>query len=278
MSLLEGCRLARSVAQPGKRRRTYASLRQRAGAVCRRRPGARCHPPQRPQFPPHPASHRVAPELRGDPRPGCGGCCGPVLAGGCTGGATIQKVPLRASCSVRAATAVRASGIGHRGGTLTLLTSSGDLAHTDPALDYSQTEWQVAALRLRRPHGPPEVGGDVGLQLVPDLAVSLPAPSDGGRSYSFQLRPSIRYSTGALVRPDDFRRTIERSILLRGPGFWFDDVVGRVAAWPHRRSRATSPRGSSPIRPRTRSRSTLQPRSRLPLQAHPPASSTGTWP
>ena len=42
--------------------------------------------------------------------------------------------------------AVRASGIGHRGGTLTLLTSSGDLTHTDPALDYSQTENQVAAL------------------------------------------------------------------------------------------------------------------------------------
>ena len=122
--------------------------------------------------------------------------------------------------------AVRASGVGHRGGTLTLLTSSGDLVHTDPALDYSQTEMQVAALAYDGLMGFRRVGGDAGLQLVPDLAVSLPAPSDGGRSYSFRLRPGIRYSTGALVQPEDFRRTIERSILLPGPGFYFDDVVG----------------------------------------------------
>jgi peptide/nickel transport system substrate-binding protein len=121
---------------------------------------------------------------------------------------------------------VRASGIGHRGGTLTLLTSSGDLSHTDPALDYSQTELQVAALAYDGLTGLRRVGGDAGLQLVPDLAVSLPAPSDGERSYSFRLRPGIRYSTGALVRPEDFRRAIERSIILPGPGFWFDDIVG----------------------------------------------------
>jgi ABC-type transport system substrate-binding protein len=63
-------------------------------------------------------------------------------------------------------------------------------------------------------------------EFLPDLAVSLPASSDGGRSYSFRLRPGIRYSTGALVRPQDFRRTIERSLLLPGTGFYFDDVVG----------------------------------------------------
>jgi YVTN family beta-propeller protein len=132
--------------------------------------------------------------------------------------------------------AVRASGIGHRGGTLTLLTSSRDLAHTDPALDWSQTEVQVAALAYDGLTGLRRVGGDAGLQPVPDLAVSLPAPSPDGRTYSFRLRPGIRYSTGALVRPEDFRRTIERAILLPGPGFYFDDVVGarRCLAAPKR--------------------------------------------
>jgi YVTN family beta-propeller protein len=132
--------------------------------------------------------------------------------------------------------AVRASGIGHSGGTLTFLTSSGDLVHTDPALDYGQLENQVAALAYDGLTGFRRVGGDAGLQLVPDLAASLPAPSDGGRSYSFRLRPGIRYSTGALVRPEDFRRAIERAILLPGPGFYFDDVVGarRCLAEPKR--------------------------------------------
>ena len=74
------------------------------------------------------------------------------------------------------------------------------------------------------------MGGSAGLQLVPDLAVSLPTPTDGGRSYSFQLRPGIRYSTGALVRPQDFRRAIERTLDLARQGAfnapYYADIVG----------------------------------------------------
>ena len=56
------------------------------------------------------------------------------------------------------------------------------------------------------------VGGSDGIRLVPDLATSLPTPTDGGRTYTFQVRPGIRYSTGALVQPADFRRAIERAL------------------------------------------------------------------
>src|SRR5581483_11545932 len=52
-------------------------------------------------------------------------------------------------------------------------------------------------------------------------------PTDDGRSYSFRLRPAIRYSTGALVRPQDFRRALERSLVLHGPGSaYFAGIVG----------------------------------------------------
>jgi peptide/nickel transport system substrate-binding protein len=62
---------------------------------------------------------------------------------------------------------------------------------------------------------------------VPDLAVSLPVPTDGGRSYSFQLRPSIRYSTGALVGPADFRWAIERSVVLGShAASYYNSIVG----------------------------------------------------
>ena len=33
-----------------------------------------------------------------------------------------------------------------------------------------------------------QVSGLAGAQLVPDLATSLPAPTDGGRTYTFRLR------------------------------------------------------------------------------------------
>ena len=59
-------------------------------------------------------------------------------------------------------------------------------------------------------------GGAESYRVVPDLAVALPTVSDGGRTYTFQLRPGIRYSTGAVVRPADIRRGIERALLTSG--------------------------------------------------------------
>src|SRR5262249_17475443 len=68
-------------------------------------------------------------------------------------------------------------------------------------------------------------------RLVPDLATSLPTPTDGGRSYTFRLRHRIRYSTGAPVRPEDIRRGIERSLALasEGAGGYFAEIVGAGA-------------------------------------------------
>ena len=107
---------------------------------------------------------------------------------------------------------VAASGASHRGGTLRILaqvpfaTKEFDPATTDvplPAQLANITNDGLTAFR--------RVGGRPGWTLVPDLAVSLPAPTDGGRTYRFQLRTGIRYSTGALVRPADIRRELERS-------------------------------------------------------------------
>ena len=47
---------------------------------------------------------------------------------------------------------------------------------------------------------------------MPDLAASVPEPSDGGRTYTFQLRPGLRFSDGTPVRPEDFRASIERTV------------------------------------------------------------------
>ena len=57
--------------------------------------------------------------------------------------------------------------------------------------------------------------GRDGTQIVPDLAVTLPTPQDGGRTYRFVLRPGIRYSTGGEVRARDVRPSFERIWKLR---------------------------------------------------------------
>jgi peptide/nickel transport system substrate-binding protein len=73
--------------------------------------------------------------------------------------------------------------------------------------------------------------GVAGAALVPDLAVALPVPTDQGRTYRFQIRSGIHYSNGAIVRPSDFRRGLERAFKLAeldlyGPVQYFTPLVG----------------------------------------------------
>ena len=106
----------------------------------------------------------------------------------------------------------------HRGGTLTVIAQhppdEGARPPTDPAVAYYTWAWQMLSMTNDGLVGYRRVGGLAGAQLVPDLATALPLPADGGRTYTFRLRPGLRYSTGALVRPEDFRRAIERVFMI----------------------------------------------------------------
>jgi YVTN family beta-propeller protein len=74
------------------------------------------------------------------------------------------------------------------------------------------------------------VPGPNGLRLVPDLALQVPAPTDGGRTYSFRLRPGIRYADGELVKASDFRRAVERLFEMSSPGAaYYSGLVGAHA-------------------------------------------------
>ncbi|MDX6481640.1 MAG: hypothetical protein QOG85_2150 [Gaiellaceae bacterium] len=133
--------------------------------------------------------------------------------------------------------AVRSAGDSHRGGTLGVLRdgviqrSEGSLL--DPALSYISLGWQVLAITNDGLVTFERAGGNAGTRLVPDLASSLPTPTDDGKTYTFQLRRGIRYSDGRVVRPEDFRRAIERSLAYRpdqGAGAGPDYFAGIVGA------------------------------------------------
>ena len=91
---------------------------------------------------------------------------------------------------------------------------------------------------------------------MPDLATSLPTPTDGGRTYTFRLRPGIRYSTGKPVAASDFRSTFERYYAVGPASTYYDEHRRRRALPASTRSGAISRRASSPTTPPGRSRST----------------------
>jgi YVTN family beta-propeller protein len=123
----------------------------------------------------------------------------------------------------------RPAATGHRGGTLSVL-ATGNVDTMDPLL--TQNLLIVLPLTYDGLTAYQRVGGSGSVQLVPDLAVSLPSPTDAGTTYTFQLRRGIRFSNGELVRPEDFRRALERDLVLGGNSNYggpFADVVGGAA-------------------------------------------------
>jgi YVTN family beta-propeller protein len=100
-----------------------------------------------------------------------------------------------------------------RGGTLVLLRTNPFTV--DPVVPAGAPDFQASSLTSDGLVAINHAAGAEGLQLVPDLALSLPTPTDAGRIYTFRLRPGIRYSDGRPVRASDFRRAIERAFVLR---------------------------------------------------------------
>ncbi len=126
--------------------------------------------------------------------------------------------------------AVRPAGGVHRGGTLRVVTSSDAFESIDPALAYDNEPWRYLSLVHDGLTAFRRVGGAEGSRLVPDLAVSLPEPAAGGRTYTFRLRNGIRYSTGEPVRASDFRRALERVFALQSDGrYLYERIVGASA-------------------------------------------------
>ena len=100
----------------------------------------------------------------------------------------------------------------HRGGTLTIANDGMGFSFDsiDPAVAYDGSSWAALSMVYDALVGYNRAPGAANYELVPDLAQTLPTPTDGGLTYTFTLRPGIRYSNGTLLKASDLRRGIER--------------------------------------------------------------------
>jgi peptide/nickel transport system substrate-binding protein len=135
-----------------------------------------------------------------------------------------QRPEALAASGVGVLVAVGPSAASHRGGTLRLAASSLPTRSVDP-LNYGPFP---AAVILTNDGltGFRRVGGVKGTELVPDLAASLPSPTDGGRTYTFRVRRGIHYSDGRLLRPEDFRRALQRTLVISRDPVYYGAIVG----------------------------------------------------
>jgi peptide/nickel transport system substrate-binding protein len=108
-----------------------------------------------------------------------------------------------------------------------------DPAHAYPSPPYRlQFDYATGAQLLNYPDAPAPRGS----HLDPEVAAAMPIVSDGGRTYTFRIRPGFRFSppSGEPVTAETFRYSIERALSPglgpQAPGYEFiKDVVGADA-------------------------------------------------
>jgi peptide/nickel transport system substrate-binding protein len=115
----------------------------------------------------------------------------------------------------------------HRGGTLKLLAKAAG-GTLDPQINYTLQYWQLYRATQDGLVTFKAAGGDAAFEIVPDLATSIPKPTDGGKTWTFTLRKGIKYSNGKPVQPRDVLWTFQRLFKVHGPtaGGFYSVLVG----------------------------------------------------
>jgi peptide/nickel transport system substrate-binding protein len=111
------------------------------------------------------------------------------------------------------------------GGTFTILANSA-FGVADPAQNYTLEEWQLLINTHDGLTQFARVAGVPGTKLVPDLATSIPAPTNGGKTYVFHIRRGIKFSNGQTLTPSAFVTTFERQFTVPGPTAFYNGIVG----------------------------------------------------
>jgi peptide/nickel transport system substrate-binding protein len=101
---------------------------------------------------------------------------------------------------------------GKNGGTITIASGTPPLS-ADQGLDFT-TQGQELYSVINTPlltfvRG---VEGTAGSKIIPALAKSLPTVSNGGKTYTFTLRPGLHYSNGMPIKASDVVVALKRDI------------------------------------------------------------------
>src|SRR6266568_6171980 len=96
-----------------------------------------------------------------------------------------------------------------RGGTI-IFNNSSVPDSTDPGNTYYANMWNVVRLYGRSLVTYQSVPGSGGNQIAPDLATSLGKVSDNGLTWTYHLKPNIKYEDGSAVTSQDVKYAVER--------------------------------------------------------------------
>ncbi|SOB81345.1 ABC transporter substrate-binding protein [Streptomyces sp. 1331.2] len=103
-----------------------------------------------------------------------------------------------------------------KGGTLHVLSTL-DLEHLDPARNYVTSSQDVSRLIYRTLTTFAAAPGQAGGKIVPDLATDTGRPSDGARTWTFTLKPGVKFEDGRPITSADVKYGVERTFAAELP-------------------------------------------------------------
>ena len=128
--------------------------------------------------------------------------------------------------AVRAGTAADAP----KGGTLRMSRFS-DVDFVDTALAYTSWSWEITYATCAKLFNYPDAAGRRGARLVPEVVQRYSVSKDG-RTYTFRLKPTFRFHTGAAVTAQSFADAFNRNAQprLQSPATaYLHEIVGARA-------------------------------------------------
>jgi peptide/nickel transport system substrate-binding protein len=122
-----------------------------------------------------------------------------------------------------------------KGGTIVFDNSSGpdstDAGNTYYAFNLNFTRLYATPLMTYK-----SCAGQCGLQIVPGLASSPGAPSTDGLTWTYHIKPNVKYEDGETVTSQDVKyaveRTFARNVLANGPSYFQSLLGGNAATYP----------------------------------------------
>jgi peptide/nickel transport system substrate-binding protein len=147
----------------------------------------------------------------------------------CGGGSSSSSSGSGAKTAFNAADTAVVNPSNVKGGVLTM-ANEGDWDSLDPANTYYAYAWDFARLYGRSLVTFAAAPGAAGAKLVPDLATSLGTPSDDAKTWTYHLRPGLKYEDGTAITSADVKygveRSLDKSVFQNGPTYFNDFLVG----------------------------------------------------
>ena len=141
----------------------------------------------------------------------------------------VALVAAGCGSSNKSSSTTQTTSSGGKGGTLMTVANAAPSGSPDPQVNYTLQEWQLLIITHDGLVGFKRAGGKEGTKIVPDLAESIPKPTNGGKTWTFTLRKGIKFSNGKALTGADVKATFERLFKIGdspNAGTWYNVIRG----------------------------------------------------